>query len=176
MNQMAIVSQHGDPMPLSSEISRVDAATGSPVNPVLPMDSKAIEAGNDLNDLWLGEGIETMLEAVPEPERFFLIVTQVAIRRKVGSIIIPDTAQEDQQWTHGLAMVVKVGPSAYVGKKFEDMGLSQAQCFKPGDLVQFESRAPRRFFVDGRLFMYIPDDAVMGRPKREHMHRIKFTI
>lgn len=136
------------------------------------------EIANPLDDPWLGEGIESMLEAVPSPERFYLAVTQVSIKKKTaGGILLPDQVVADQEWTSGAALVVKVGPSCFKGRRFEDIGLSEADVFKPGDVVHFNAGgSPRRLHVDGRLFLFITDDSVISRIDRKHLHRIKFTI
>lgn len=138
----------------------------------------AARLANDIEDVWMGEGIETLLEAVPEPEKFYMAVTQVAIKKKTaGGVLLPDQSVDDQQWTSGLAIVVKVGPSCFKGRRFEDIGLTEADVFKPGELIHFNAGAsPRRIHVDGRLFLYITDDSVISRPDRRHMHRLKFTI
>jgi co-chaperonin GroES (HSP10) len=133
------------------------------------------DAPAPFDELWCGETVP--LEAIPEPERFHCVVKQVNLRRKVGSIVLPDQVVSDQEWSHGLAVVVKTGPAQYQGAKFADMGLSQEKHgLKQGDLVFFEARAPRRMKVDGELYAFIPDDAVLGRFDRRHVHRVSFTI
>lgn len=130
----------------------------------------------DIDDPWFGEDIADIVEAVSPPDRFYMAITQCQVRKKVGSIIIPGKAVEDQEWTHGLGIVVKVGPAVYEGRRFADIGLSkETHGFKPGDLVHFNAGAsPRRAYFDGRLFLYITDDAVISRPDRRFVHRMSF--
>lgn len=134
----------------------------------------AVRSDSDTSDLWLGEKVP--LEAIPEPDRFNLVIKQVEIKKKFGSILAPSSTIDAQSWTHGMAVVVKRGPSVYRGKKFEDMGLSPEDGPKVGDVIYYESRAPRRFKVDGEEFLVIPDDAVIARFHRDHLSRIGFTI
>lgn len=143
-------------------------------------DGGGVALDNDLKDLFLGENLPP-LEWIPDPDRFYLLVTQVAIKRKVGNIIIPDKTVDDQVWNHGLGLVVKVGPSVYRGTRFKDMDLTPDEGPRQGDLVLFQARTPNRIEIalpEGghRLFLQIADDAILGRVKREHMHRIKFQV
>lgn len=134
----------------------------------------AAKIESDTSDIWFGENVP--LEAIPDPDRFNLVVKQVEIKKKIGSIIVPSSTIDAQSWTHGMAVVVKRGPSVYRGKKFEEMGLSPDDGPKVGDVIYYESRAPRRFKVDGEEFLVIPDDAVIARFHRAHISRIGFSL
>lgn len=141
----------------------------------------AIEVTNNLGELFLGEDLPP-LDWIPDPDRFMLLVTQIGIKKKsAGGIIIPDQTVDGQEWNHNMGLVIKVGPSVYTGHRFVDMGLNKDQAPKPGDVVLFQAKTPNRLKVDlpnggERLFLQIADDAVLGRVKREHMHRIKFQV
>lgn len=105
-----------------------------------------------------------VLEHVPDPERYYLAVAQYKVKKKVGSILLPDSAVDAQGWTHGLAVVLKVGPCAFKGRKMEDLGLSPENAPKVGDIVCYTARVvPSRLKVDGIEVMYIPDDAPYAR-------------
>jgi co-chaperonin GroES (HSP10) len=144
-------------------------------------DGSGLRLANNLDDLFLGEELPP-LEWIPNPDRFYLFVIQVAVKTVTdGGIIIPGTMVADQEWNHGLGLVIKVGPAVYRGKRFEDMGLHPSEGPKPGDLVLFQARTPNRVRVSlpgggSRLFLEIADDAILGRVQREHMHRIKFQV
>ena len=127
-----------------------------------------------VTDMWLGEKVP--LEAIPDPDRFNLIIKQVEIKKMFGSIIAPTAVVDGQSWTHGMAIVVKCGPSVYRGRKFEDMGLGPDDGPKVHDVIFYESRAPKRFKVDGEEFLIIADDAVLARFDRKHLNRIGFSI
>lgn len=127
-----------------------------------------------LDDLFLGEKVP--LEAIIEPDRWNIVIKQIGIKKKVGSIYIPLEAQDAQSYTHGMAVVVKVGPSVYRGRKFEELNLTPDDGPKPGNIVYFEARMPRRLKIDGEEYLIIPDDAVIGRFDRKHINRVSFTI
>jgi hypothetical protein len=139
-----------------------------------------VEVANDLGSLFLGEDLPP-LDWIPDPDRFMLLVTQIAIKKKVGLLHLPDQTIADQEWNHGLGLVVKVGPAVYKGQRFRDMGLDESHAPKVGDVILFQARTPNRIKVEmpsggDRLFLEIADDALLGRVKREHMHRIKFQV
>lgn len=146
--------------------TNICAASGTPV--------VSGASGVCLTDKFLGEKIP--LEAIIEPDRFYVVVKQVAIKQKIGSILMPTSAVDAQSWTHGMALVIKVGPSVYRGRKFEDVGLTPDDGPKVGDVIYFEARTPRRLKVDGEEYLLIPDDAIMGRFSREHLARTSFTV
>lgn len=117
------------------------------------------------------------LEALPEPERFHMVVKPTGIRKKSkGGILFTDHTVSDQEWTHGIAMVCILGPSVFAGKRFEDLGLSRSNAPKVGDLVYVHARSPLRFKCDGELYLIVGDDTILGRFNKEHVHRISFTI
>jgi hypothetical protein len=125
------------------------------------------------------EGLKPLvvpLEALPYPERFNLIVRPVGIKKMMGSIILPDQVVDAQQWTHGTALVCKVGPSVFRGQRFKDMGLGPEDGPKVGDLVYVMPRNPNRFEVDGELYMLIADDGIFARLDPKHAHRITYKF
>lgn len=142
---------------------------------------KSVTLANPLDDKWLGETLPP-LEWIPDPDRFYLLVTQVGIKtQSAGGILLPGTTIADQEWNHGLGLVVKVGPAVYAGQRFRDMNLGVEDGPVVGDLVLFQARTPNRIKVElpgggDRLFLQISDDAILGRVKREHMHRVKFQV
>lgn len=125
------------------------------------------------DDIFLGEHVP--LEAIPEPQRFNVFVKQINLRAKIGSIHIPDTVQADQQWSHGMGLVVKVGPSVYRGAKFEDVGLTPDMGPQVGDIYWFLARAPQRIFVDNELYMLLADDALLAKFDRRQLDRVRFS-
>jgi hypothetical protein len=120
--------------------------------------------------------LKVPLEALPYPERFNLIVKPVGVKKKVGSIILADQTVDAQQWTHGTAVVCKVGPSVFRGQRFKDMGLGPEDGPKVGDLVYIMPRNPNRFEVDGELYMLIADDGIYARLDPAHAHRITYKF
>lgn len=129
---------------------------------------------NILDDLWMGEHVP--LEALPEPERFNVLIKQVNIKKVTAKgILIPETVQSDQQWSHGMGLVVKVGPSVFRGTKFLDVGLTPEMGPAPGDIYWFQARAPMRLFVDDELYMLLADDGLLAKFDRKQLSRVRFT-
>ncbi len=129
---------------------------------------------NILDDFWMGEHVP--LEALPEPERFNVLIKQVNIKKVTAKgILIPETVQSDQQWSHGMGLVVKVGPSVFRGTKFLDVGLTPEMGPAPGDIYWFQARAPMRLFVDDELYMLLADDGLLAKFDRKQLSRVRFT-
>ncbi len=141
------------------------------MNQILP------NAAFDVADKWLGEAVPD-LDKIPAPDRYYLCVKQIQIQTKTASgIIIPDQTVDAQTWTHGLAIVLAVGPSSYKGRKMEDLGLSSEDAPQVGTIICFRCRgAPERFKVQGVEVMYIPDDAPYARPTPEQVPFISFKL
>jgi co-chaperonin GroES (HSP10) len=118
------------------------------------------------------------IQAAIKVHRFQVLLRHHLLRKTSanGLIILTDQTIADQHWTHGMAEVVAVGPSVYRGKKFEDMGLTPEDGPKVGDIVFFESRAPRRFKFNGELLLMVPDDAIGFSVDPDHADKISFTI
>lgn len=117
------------------------------------------------------------LRFIPEPARYYIILRQLGIKEKIGSLYLPDSAKDAQSWTHGLGIVLKVGPAAFKGRKFEDMGLTHEQAPKHGDIVQFQARGvPTRFKVQDIELLAIPDDAYYATVSPEQVPFISFAL
>lgn len=117
------------------------------------------------------------LRHVPEPARYYLIIRQLGIKEKIGSVLLPDSAKDAQSYTHGVGVVLKVGPAAFKGRKFEDMGLTNEQGPKPGDVVQFQARGvPTRFKVQDIELLAIPDDAYYATVLPEQVPYVSFAL
>lgn len=119
--------------------------------------------------------VETL---IPTPARYFLVIRQVGIKEKIGSLYIPESAKDAQSYTHGLGVVLKVGPAAFKGRKFEDMGLDPAvHAPKVGDIVQFQARGvPARFKVCDIDLISIPDDAYYATVEPHQVPFISFAL
>lgn len=129
-----------------------------------------------IDDPWMGEDIpEAVLKGL-HLELWHCLVKQIGIKRKKGSILLPDQVVHDQEWTHGLCMVVHAGPAAYRGKKFEDLGIKPEDAPKPGELYLFTARSPERIKVNDQTFILVPDDALKVRVERQYINDISFKI
>jgi len=130
----------------------------------------------DLSDPWLGEAVPP-LENIGEPFTWRLVIKQVAIRKKIGSIELPDSAVDAQSWTHGLGIVLKLGPCAFKGRKWEDLGLADEDKPKVGQLIAFQARGvPTRLKVDGIELLVIPDDAFYMTLTPEQAQHVSFAL
>lgn len=130
-----------------------------------------------IDDPWMGEDIpEAALKGL-KVKLWHCVVKQIGIRRKSkGGLILPDQTVADQEWTHGLCMVVKAGPACYRGKKFEDLGIEPEDAPKPGELYLFTARSPERIKVADETFILVPDDALKVRVDRKYINDISFKI
>ena len=139
------------------------------VEPVAPLHSA-------LTEVLHGETVPAA-HLIPEPARFNIVIRQLGVREKIGSIHLPDSAKDAQSWTHGLGVVLKVGKSAYRGRKYEDLGLTSEDAPKVGDIIQFQARGvPTRFRVQGIEVMVIPDDAYYAKVLPEQVPYISFAL
>lgn len=114
---------------------------------------------------------------IPSPARWNIVIRQLGIKEKIGSLYMPDSVKDAQSYTHGMGVVLKVGASVFRGKKYEDLGLSPDDGPKPGDIVCFRAHsAPTRFKVDGIELMVIPDDAYYATVSPEQADFISFKL
>lgn len=151
-----------------------DSFTFRPEDAAPPTEAAGV-ADVDMDDLWLGETMPD-LEKIPEPQLWNVVVKQIAIKRKVGSILLPDQTISDQEWTHGMCLVVKTGPAVYRGRKFEDIGITPEMGPKPGDVYKFRARHPERIKIDGETFIELPDDALSMKFDRRFLSSVSFKI
>lgn len=138
----------------------------------LVLASPATTTLTSADDIFMGEKVP--LEAIPDPQRFHVVLKQYNLRSKIGSVLLPETAVADRQWSHGMGIVVKVGPSVYRGAKFEDVGLTPEMGPQVGELYWFSARAPMRILVDGELYLLMSDDALLGKFNKNHINRVRF--
>jgi len=132
----------------------------------------------DLEDKWLGEEVPD-LELIPRPARFHMTVKQLHVRKKIGSILMPDQVVDAQGWTHGMGIVLKLGKAVYRGRKYEDMGLTpEDDGPQVGDVILFQARtAPVRYKVQGIEVLVIPDDAYHSTcDDRRQVEHLSFNL
>lgn len=166
--------------------SLLDAGITNPV-PLKDLDAETLppipadiaKSPYDLRDRWLGEDVAPdWLLARVKLERYQILVRQLGIKKRIGTIIVPDSVVDSQRWTHGLVMVIKLGPGVYAGKRFEDMGLSRDDAPKPGDVWAIESRisASRRCDLLGSEYFILPDDCGFMRIERDAAHLVTYKV
>jgi len=117
------------------------------------------------------------LDKVPTPARWNLVVRQLGIKEKIGSLYMPDSVKDAQSYTHGMAVVLKVGSCVYRGRKYEDLGLSPEDGPQVGDIICFRAHsAPTRFKVQDIELMVIPDDAYYATVAPDQVDAISFKL
>lgn len=129
---------------------------------------------------WLGEDVPPLAH-IPDPKLWRVVVKQIGIKKKIVTasgheFLMPDQVVADQEWTHGMCIVVKVGPAVYRGKKFEDLGLTPEDGPQVGHIYSFEARQPKRFKVDGVQLIELADDALSMQFHKDHLHRVSFQV
>jgi len=111
---------------------------------------------------------------VPVPHRWLVALMPVAIRSKIGSIHIPDSAVDAQLWINGLGKVCAVGPGVYKGRRYEEMGLSPEDAPKVGDIVIYNAKSPNRIRIGERTLIYVNDDGITASVDPALAHLVKF--
>lgn len=97
------------------------------------------------------------LDGMPDAEVLYHhVVVAKYIRNKVGSILIPDKAQKEDQYQSKMGVVIKVGPAAFHSdSSFDFHGVSVA----PGEWVMYR-------MSDGWDFDYTPPGETTAIPCR----------
>lgn len=130
----------------------------------------------DSNDPWHGASVPP-LENIPDPDLWYMTVRQLGIKEKIGSIYVPDSVKDSQGWTQGMAVVVKVGPCCFKGRKYEDLGVTPEMAPKAGDIILFKaSSVPTRYRVNDVELMIIPDDAFHSRATPDQCAHLSFKL
>jgi len=124
---------------------------------------------------WHGEEVPDMTGI--DVAKWGMAIKQVGLKKKIGSIHLPEQLQDAQGYTHGLGIVLKLGPSCFRGKKCEDLGITPENSAKVGDIILFQAATvPRRIKVDGIEILFINDDAYYGTVEPSEIHRISFKL
>lgn len=139
----------------------------------LPLVPVAGDPFAKFNDYW--EVPVPPLNKLPRPKRWYMLVRQIGQKRKVRGLLLPQQMVDDQDWTHGAAVVIKLGPSVYRGRKYEELGLTPEDAPKVGEIVYFEARSPRRIWHKGQCYLIIADDATHSDDDLENLDDISFT-
>ena len=101
---------------------------------------------------------KTLLERLPQPTGYRMLVIPYYVPEKVNGIIIPDKTRDRESFASVVAFVVKVGPDAY---KDKDKFPSGAWCSEK-DWVLMGRYAVNKFKVDGLELRIINDDNIIA--------------
>jgi len=105
----------------------------------------------------MGESSKERAKLLPEPVGYRLLVTPIELEDKTdGGIFIPDDTRDRESIATVVAMVLKVGSSAYKDTaRFPD-----GPWCKEGDFVLIRPYQGTRVKVKGKEFRIINDDTV----------------
>jgi co-chaperonin GroES (HSP10) len=98
-------------------------------------------------------------DGLPDPATYRMFLMPVGIKRKTkGGIILPDTSIDAQKWLNAIGRVAKLGPGCFRHQKYKDLGLTEKDFPKVGDLILYSAHAPLRFGFKGVRMIVINDD------------------
>ena len=100
----------------------------------------------------------SVLERLPQPTGYRMLVIPYYVPEKVNGIIIPDKTRDRESFASVVAYVVKMGPDAY---KDKDKFPTGAWCSEK-DWVLMGRYAGNKFKVDGLELRIINDDNIIA--------------
>ena len=100
----------------------------------------------------------SVLQRLPQPTGYRMLVIPYYVPEKVNGIIIPDKTRDRESFASVVAYVVKIGPDAY---KDKDKFPSGAWCSEK-DWVLMGRYAGNKFKVDGLELRIINDDNIIA--------------
>ena len=94
---------------------------------------------------------------MPEPSGYKILITLPKVAEQIGDsgLVLADTTKRQEETASCLGFVLKLGPLAFKGAKFE----SGPWC-KEGDFIIMRNYSGTRFKIDGQEFRLINDDQV----------------
>ena len=130
----------------------------------------------DLNDI-----ADHAPEGLGEPFGYKIYVMPVKpkkeIRTNSGVVIhLPDESVDAQSWLNCIGRIVKMGPCAFKHPRWKELGLTEDQTPKVGDLILYAARSPHRFKFKGANILVINDDWITGYASEEHAGGYVFYV
>lgn len=98
---------------------------------------------------------------LPDPTGWYVMVLQYVRPDKIGSLIMPEKAKQEDVYQGRVGVVLAVGPDAYADK---NRFMSGPWC-KPGDCVLWppvEAAAARLSYGEGVTIAFLNDDRVLA--------------
>lgn len=94
---------------------------------------------------------------MPEPSGYKILITLPKVSERLGDsgLVLAEATKKAEETASCLGFVLKMGPLAYKGAKFE----SGPWC-KEGDFIIMRNYSGTRFKIDGQEFRLINDDQV----------------
>jgi len=95
---------------------------------------------------------------MPEPSGYKILITLPKVSDRLGDtgLVLADSTKKVEETASCLGFVLKLGPMAYRGAKFDESG---PWC-KEGDFIIMRNYSGTRFKIDGQEFRLINDDQV----------------
>jgi co-chaperonin GroES (HSP10) len=95
---------------------------------------------------------------MPEPAGYKILITLPKVSERLGDsgLVLADSTKKAEETASCLGFVLRLGPLAYKGAKFDESG---PWC-KEGDFIIMRNYSGTRFKIDGQEFRLINDDQV----------------
>lgn len=107
-------------------------------------------------------------EGLAEPATYRMFVMPVGVKRKTkGGILLPDMSIDGQKWLNMLGRIAKLGPGCFKHPRYAELGLTEKDFPKVGDLILYSAHAPQRFRFKGTRFIVLNDDHWFGKVNDE---------
>jgi len=112
-------------------------------------------------------GLNDLTDAIPEgigkPFGYKILVMPVKPKKEIktssGAVIyLPDESVDAQNWLNCIGRIVAMGPCAFKHPRWKELGLTEEDTPKVGDLIIYASRSPHRFKFKGANILVINDD------------------
>lgn len=126
--------------------------------------------GNEGGEFQLNDIDDPIPEGLPTPATYRMFVMPVGIKKslkvmskddpsqQIGQIHMPDQAIDAELWLNCLGKVCKLGPACFKHPRYAELGLSEKDFPKVGDLILYSARAPLRFQFKGVRILVLNDD------------------
>jgi hypothetical protein len=99
------------------------------------------------------------------------------IKTASGVVIhLPDESVDAQNWLNSIGRIAAMGPCAFKHPRFKELGLTEEDTPKVGDLILYASRSPFRFKFKGASILVIHDDWYVGKVEEDQAAYFKFYV
>lgn len=115
-------------------------------------------------------------EGLPEPHLFRCLVMFVNQRSvSKGGIILTEETLTLQNWQHQLVKIAKVGAYVCKGAAYASYNVADEHIPKVGEIWLIDPKLPRRIVFDNTTFVWVNDDAFLGKVHSDTIQRFKFN-
>ncbi|MBX3504420.1 MAG: hypothetical protein KF895_03000 [Parvibaculum sp.] len=103
-------------------------------------------------------------DGMPVPFGWRIFVMPVKPRAvSQGGILLPEQVMDAQSIMTFVGRICAIGPAAFKHKKYADLGMTEADFPKVGDLVMYNRSTPNQWEFKGVKLVTINDDHILGR-------------